>query len=323
MAKPTSKKKNEKTLKILWCLDPFSELEQSRQRVIEFLREFAKKRKIEIEPVFVLGVYNFNWIGQMQKLMLEKMQPSTVEALEDIVQKSNLDSITNPKLILNFEASRKQDVKKLLSYAKRVQTDLIILNTHAREGIQRMFLGSFAESVLQSSKIPMIFVSPQTMPITKINRVMAPVDLSEAGERGLKVFRKQISGNSSSQESLSITFFHQLPYVGVPYAGLEAGLSAGAWSQLEEIYKQEGESRLKKMNVLSENWKKHGWQVRVEVNEVPQPPDREILKRLKKDSYDIVALTSEAGPFSSVFFGSVAKEIVRHASCPVWVYHLE
>lgn len=49
-------------------------------------------------------------------------------------------------------------VTATLQSAEQIGADLIVLGTHVRRGFERLYLGSFAEAVLRSSKIPVLTV---------------------------------------------------------------------------------------------------------------------------------------------------------------------
>jgi len=46
----------------------------------------------------------------------------------------------------------------IMDVAKRNQADLIVMGSHGRSGLKRLFLGSVAESVLRTSLIPVLIV---------------------------------------------------------------------------------------------------------------------------------------------------------------------
>jgi nucleotide-binding universal stress UspA family protein len=52
---------------------------------------------------------------------------------------------------------------ELLESARDVKADLIVLGTHGRRGLGRLFLGSVAESVLRRSAVPVCTVRPQAL----------------------------------------------------------------------------------------------------------------------------------------------------------------
>ncbi|MBV8490658.1 MAG: universal stress protein [Candidatus Eremiobacteraeota bacterium] len=47
---------------------------------------------------------------------------------------------------------------EILRYAKRQKADAIVMGTHGRTGLRRLFLGSVAESVLRETTCPVIVV---------------------------------------------------------------------------------------------------------------------------------------------------------------------
>ncbi len=48
----------------------------------------------------------------------------------------------------------------ILDYADSTQADLIAMSTHGRSGIGRFLLGSVAEKVIRSAKVPVLLVRP-------------------------------------------------------------------------------------------------------------------------------------------------------------------
>jgi nucleotide-binding universal stress UspA family protein len=50
----------------------------------------------------------------------------------------------------------------ILAEAKKVRADVIVLGTHGRRGLQRMLMGSDAETVLREARVPVLLVrSPE------------------------------------------------------------------------------------------------------------------------------------------------------------------
>lgn len=45
---------------------------------------------------------------------------------------------------------------EILAAIDRVQADLVVLGTHGRHGLNRLFLGSVAESVVRGAKVPVL-----------------------------------------------------------------------------------------------------------------------------------------------------------------------
>ena len=163
MASKITVSKVKKAKKIIWALDPFSELKSTWKRSEEVLRALTAKGNILIEPVFVLGSASLNWVGEITPPHIDHFLPITQKAMEKIVKRIDMPNILPPKVIVNKRSSKGSDVKELMKYASQRNAQLIVVNTHARKGIKKVFLGSFAERVLSHSRVPMIFVSPNTL----------------------------------------------------------------------------------------------------------------------------------------------------------------
>ncbi len=51
-----------------------------------------------------------------------------------------------------------EPVHQIVSYAKRIKADAIVIGTHGRSGVKRLFTGSVAEGVLRSAPMPVLTV---------------------------------------------------------------------------------------------------------------------------------------------------------------------
>jgi nucleotide-binding universal stress UspA family protein len=51
--------------------------------------------------------------------------------------------------------------ESILDYADSIQADLIAMSTHGRNGLGRFLLGSVAEKVIRSAKVPVLLVRPR------------------------------------------------------------------------------------------------------------------------------------------------------------------
>ena len=51
-----------------------------------------------------------------------------------------------------------EPVPEILSYAKEINASAIVMGTHGRSGLKRLFMGSVAESVLRASEKPVITI---------------------------------------------------------------------------------------------------------------------------------------------------------------------
>lgn len=69
-------------------------------------------------------------------------------------------------------------VESIIDYAKTLGADMLVIGSHGRTGLPRLFLGSVAEGVLRHAAIPVMVV--RQLPVTQTFRVHA--DAEKAGK---------------------------------------------------------------------------------------------------------------------------------------------
>jgi len=79
--------------------------------------------------------------------------------LEDIVSASQADRVISGSVVMPGDP-----VEVILDQAKRVRADLIVMGTNGRRGVQRLVLGSVAESVVRRAGCPVLVVKARGKP---------------------------------------------------------------------------------------------------------------------------------------------------------------
>lgn len=73
-----------------------------------------------------------------------------------------------------------QAAPAIMRYAQAKDIDLIVMGTHARRGVSRLFLGSVAAEVLRIADLPVLVIGPDHPVADKgYRRILVAVDLSE------------------------------------------------------------------------------------------------------------------------------------------------
>ena len=78
----------------------------------------------------------------------------------------------------------------LIGYARRHSVDLIVMRSHARRGLARVWFGSVADSLIRKSGIPVLVVRPPSVATAlemgfRFKRILVVLDGSELAERSL------------------------------------------------------------------------------------------------------------------------------------------
>jgi len=142
--------------KVLFCTD-FSE---NSDYAFDFAFGIAKRDEGILYILHVLPDNPHQAFAEkyIKKENLEKIQKSIEENLNNKFSEHYVKKIDNEIAHEIVVRSGKED-SKILKFAKQEKTDIIVMGTHGKIGIEHVFFGSVAEKVLRKSTVP-VFIIP-------------------------------------------------------------------------------------------------------------------------------------------------------------------
>ena len=183
--------------------------------------------------------------------------------------------------------------------------DLIVMSTHGRTGLGRLFLGSVAESVLRAAHIPVLLLRTGGRP-TMFKRVLVPLDGSDLAEEVLP-FLTEIAG------PLDIEFTLLRVVVPVPPEYVEGT----RYITVENIPARMEAARAY-LAPIAAGLEAKGVRVTTELRRGDPLP--EILEAAKAAKVDLIAMTTHGRTgLGRLLFGSVAEAVLRHSEVPVFL----
>ena len=96
---------------------------------------------------------------------------------------------------LHYEAVESASVQEAIRLQTfRTSADLVVMGTHGRSGVDRFLLGSVAEKILRTSRVPVLVVPPRAPDVAAAGRdpfrnVLCAVDFSQDSARALEICR--------------------------------------------------------------------------------------------------------------------------------------
>jgi nucleotide-binding universal stress UspA family protein len=203
--------------------------------------------------------------------------------------------------------------EEILRYVGDNGVDLILMATHGRTGIQRWTMGSIADKVLRTSKVPVWLVRAGLPPeivhdYLPIRKILVPLDGSELAAsilpHGEAVARQSDAG--LIEVTLLAVCDPTLPdtyYAPAPYNWDE---QVKGWKHRDEQYLAEIEKRLKDS----------GLNVRSEVL-IGKPAETIVEYASEKRISLIVMSTHGRSGLGRWVFGSVAEKVLQGVTTPI------
>jgi nucleotide-binding universal stress UspA family protein len=123
------------------------------ERAFELALQMAKAEGATLS--ICSSVYASSLYGSphyIQRLLVQ-MGHEAKEIVEQSVERARVAGISARGDVLHGEP-----VSMILEYVREVGGNAVIVGTHGRSGVRRMFLGSIAEGVMRASSVPVITV---------------------------------------------------------------------------------------------------------------------------------------------------------------------
>jgi nucleotide-binding universal stress UspA family protein len=308
-----------KMKKIIWAIDAFEEKEDLQEKAVRVLGAFQHKTYAQIEPVFVLGSTELNWPVDYSADWMREFETNMRIHLEEVLLSSGYPHISSPKILVEPLAATSAAVEALLEYAMKQSSDLIIVGSHGRRGLDRFFLGSFAETLLVRSRIPVMVIGAGTKMEPHFARILFP---TEFGEYAREVFRRTVS--AAKQMGSSMMLYHAVPMPArlVMDTGYYPSLYGveGEMVSLEDFLRIQGEHQTHRAEAWAEWAKSEGVNCTFKVETAGEPIDDLICHEAIAEAADLIVMEGQSGPIKVALLGSIARNVVRAAPCPVLIF---
>lgn len=302
---------------IIWALDPFHGRKQNHAKSAFYVENLGRILRAKVEPVFILSP-NIFYFPMDYIVPPEKSEFIVIAQRElDILLKNFTSKIFLPGRVLYDDAfTLRGTIQTFIAYAQDRKALLIFSPTHARKGFPRFWLGSFTETLLMNSPIPVITVNPKTKAGLRFQNVIYPTDLSKLSQKSLNAFLPV-----ARLMNAKVHLLHGLQG-DMPTAALASeGLSDVAYNFYSQEMKRIKKVREKKIHSWVKFCKKHGVETTAEIAENQTQILETVLKSAKEKKANLIAMATTSGPVENLMTGGITRQVVRYADVPVWVMH--
>ena len=197
------------------------------------------------------------------------------------------------------------------------RAELVVMTTHGRSGLTRVWLGSVAASLIHHVAVPLLLLRPHETVLlpphpTAFRRITIPLDGSLFAEQ---VIDRALGLDPARQAEYTLLQVLD-PFVRLGY-GDGTSVPISAEYQVTMHRQQAAQSYLES---VAQRMRADGRQVRAQVV-IEQRPAVVILRHAQEHQADLIAMATHgrSGP-GRFLVGSVADKVLRGADCPVLLY---
>jgi nucleotide-binding universal stress UspA family protein len=269
---------------------------------------------LRLGPCDVVAVHVFSPVRERERLGLVGVED--VPGLRAILERDVRDRVGQMTGLEEFrvrvEAGGARNDARLLEIAAEEQTDLMVVGTHQRRGLDRLWSGSVSRALLLNAPMSVVCVpvmeaaeiSSSTPP--SVGRVLAATDFSRLGNRALR------HACSVVRPGGTVRFLHVVHPRALPGGAFHHGLAP---DPRHERVLNVAHRRL--LALVPPDAEARGLRVDVEVVE-DREPARAICQAARRIGADVICLGTQGHTgLSNVVLGSVALAVLSGTHRPV------
>ncbi|MBI9074375.1 MAG: universal stress protein [Desulfatibacillum sp.] len=128
-------------------------------KIVPFIIEMAKKHEAEVHLLFVVRVLEHFTALYVPDLSISKLEQEMIAGAEKRLDEFAAESfsampVVKASVVLG-DAS-----EEIVAYVNKEKMDLVIVGTHGRKGLEKVFFGSVAEKVVKTCPVPVLSINP-------------------------------------------------------------------------------------------------------------------------------------------------------------------
>jgi len=173
------------TVKVLWAFNPFDGNRKLQQRALAIVKALAGARD-HLEAVYVASPVEIDLATAFDVPVGIRFASYPKSLVEQALRKLGLKQI-RATVLTHDSLSMTASARALAAHAAREKADLTLVASHARKGVSRLFLGSFAETLVHLSKTDLLVFHETTRAGKRAPKnLLFAHDLSRDGDRGFE-----------------------------------------------------------------------------------------------------------------------------------------
>lgn len=292
-------------MNLVWAFNPFDDNRKLEQKALAMAKALLGPRD-RLEAVYVASP-NEIALGTAFDVPLElrfSEYPKTL--VEKAVRKLGSKQI-RATVLPQRELSLTASARLLAAYLVQSKAEIALVASHARKGVSRLFLGSFAEGLVHAAKTDLLVFHEGSKALRREPGVLLFAhDFTEQGDEG---FEKALAHAKRSKSALHV--------IHVPAPSY--GLHFDDQDKRVEAYRKEVGRKVRRIEAALKRARVEGTVV---VDAKWAPISELILARAKRVRADLLLVLAKSGRLAGFMGGSVTRQLLRSSTAPVLVLKL-
>jgi nucleotide-binding universal stress UspA family protein len=292
-------------MKAVLSVDAFDADPQMLRRMSAALVALGFSPRDKVEAVYVASSSEPNLSLALELPPAERYGSFPLDQLKARLKERDLMGLkVKPRVVSRITPSIRLAADRLAAEAKGA--DLIVLQTQSRSGFQRFLLGSFAETLIHRTPVSLLVLNPTVRAKSTARRILVATDLQASAPRQVREVARW-----AKRAGALLHIFH------VPEPSY--GLRFGGQDPSGEEYRRGLPER---MAALVKEAEREGIRARFSLATGLRSTADLILKEAAGIRADVITVSAKSGPLSSLFLGSVSRDLIRRSQVPVLVSRL-
>jgi nucleotide-binding universal stress UspA family protein len=293
---------------IIWAMDPTQKAADSSQLVKE-MRMWAKKLNVDVQPVSVFSEANVYMPADITYSWQLEIKRSFQKSMDQYLKATKTTDFLKPQMLLALGISNRAYASELARFAEASKAGMIFAHTRAKKSMNPFRLGGFAETLIATSRVPVLLMNQKAKATSNVNSILFPTDFSAEASAALRMLEPWCEAFGAE--------VHLFNHVENPGDSLNYLKNRTAYKDLVADLEAERTQRMKNAEKqLSTRGVKSKSTVKLQKKYLGQ----EILEIAKKESVSAIAVVSRSGRFAQALIGGVPRDVVLGADRPVIVF---
>ncbi len=280
---------------ILWPIEPFETTSEDlgpMSRLVNLWKSASPGQ--QVLPVSMVGREDVRW-------------PDEVMA--------SIDGMLEPRILVQPSSTRSQSIHRVIELARQEGAEVIAATTHAEKSRGRIRLGGFTENLITHSSVPVLTLNPHSKIPEQISTILMPTDFAPGSKA---IFNRVVEWAYRFKAKVIVVnkFDNPVPVFAYgPYTSTVDG----------EIIAQLMQDAAKIRQHHGHRWAadaaRKGVHCEMMFDRGAESLDEMILNYATETDTDLIVMATYRGTLGRLFLGSVARDVLVTASCPVLVIH--